>query len=142
MSWKRIGDHVVIVLPRGASVGDGIRDAAEEAGVASGSFTGIGAAENIRLAWFDRYEKCYREHALEGVWEIVALIGNVTRFEGAPRIHCHAVVSDRGCSTRAGHLVEASVAVTCEVSLMPYAEPLERAMDPAFKLPLIDLSKS
>ncbi|MGH7543042.1 MAG: PPC domain-containing DNA-binding protein [Gemmatimonadota bacterium] len=138
--WARHGVEVLVVLPRGTDLMDGIRDAVEEASVESCSFVGVGAIEAPRLAWFDRYEKRYRESSLEGVWEIASLIGNVTRYENAPRIHAHMVVSDRSCQTRAGHVAGGVVGVTCEIVLTPFDAPVERRFDDALHLPLIDLS--
>lgn len=138
--WARHGVEVLVVLPRGTDLMDGIRDAVEEASVESCSFVGVGAIEAPRLAWFDRYEKRYRETSLEGVWEIASLIGNVTRYENAPRIHAHMVVSDRSCQTRAGHVAGGVVGVTCEIVLTPFDAPVERRFDDALHLPLIDLS--
>ncbi len=139
-AWARRGTHVLLVLPRGAELLDGIREAAREAAIGSAAFVGLGAVEQLRLAWFDRYEKRYREGTLEGVWEIASLVGNVTRFEDAPRVHAHVVASDRSYRVRAGHLVGGVVAVTCEITLTPFEAPVERRFDDAFNLPLIDLS--
>ena len=139
-AWARHGRDVLIVLPRGTELLKGLREAVGEASVVSGSFVGLGAIEAPRLAWFDRYEHRYREASLEGVWEIASLIGNVTRYDDAPRIHAHAVISDRSCQTRAGHLVGGVVGVTCEIVLTPFEAPVERRFDDALHLPLIDLS--
>lgn len=139
-TWTRRDDHMVIVLGRGAPILEGIADALREAEVVSGSLVGIGAIEHPRLAWFDRWEKQYRERAFEGVWEIAALTGNATQFEDDIRLHCHAVISDRNCNTCGGHLTAGVVGVTCEITVVSYADPLMRSMDPESALPLLDLS--
>jgi predicted DNA-binding protein with PD1-like motif len=137
--WSRRGDYLVIVLPRGADVLEGILAAAQEAEVTSGALTGIGAIESPRLAWFDRYNKAYRERTFDGVWEIANMTGNLSQSEGELRLHCHLTAADRECRVRAGHLAGGRVAVTCEVTVVPYDDPLVRRMDPAFDLPLLDL---
>jgi hypothetical protein len=139
-SWVRRRRDVLVVLPRGTELLEGILEAVREASIESGSFVGLGAIEAPRLAWFDRYERRYRETSLEGVWEIASLIGNVTRYENAARVHAHIVVSDRSCQTRAGHLVGGMVGVTCEIVLSPFEAPVERRFDDALHLPLIDLT--
>ncbi len=139
-TWARRGDGIVIVLPRGADILQGILDAAAEAGVTSGAFTGIGAIEDPRLAWFDRDARAYRERTLPGVWEIAGLTGNLTRMpDGETRIHAHATVSGPDLMARAGHLSGGGVGVTCEVALTPWDPPVERRMDEDVGLPLIDL---
>lgn len=139
-AWTRRNEHLVIVLPRGERVLDGIAEACRESEIVSGSLMGIGAIELPRLAWFDRWEKAYRERTFEGVWEIASLIGNIAQFEDDVRLHCHAVISDRNCNTHGGHLTAGVVGVTCEVTVVPYADPLMRSMDPECALPLLDLS--
>lgn len=139
-SWDPRGPRLLIVLPRGAQILEGIRDAVREASIDSGSFVGLGAIEAPRLAWFDRYEQRYRETTFEGVWEIASLVGNVTQYEGDPRIHAHMVISDRSCQTRAGHLAGGVVGITCEIVLTPFETPVARRFDDVLHLPLIDLS--
>ncbi len=139
-AWTRRNDHVVITLARGTPILDGIADAIREAEVVSGALMGIGAIESPRLAWFDRYEKTYRERTFEGVWEIASLIGNIAQFEDDIRLHCHMVVSDRDCQARGGHLTAGVVGVTCEITVVPYVDPLMRSMGPESALPLLDLS--
>ena len=138
-AWARRGGDLLVVLARGTDLLDGLREAVREASVESGSFVGLGAVEAPRLAWFDRYEQRYRETSLEGVWEIAGLTGNVTRYENAPRIHAHVIVSDRLCETRAGHLVGGVVGVTCEIVLTPFESPVERVFDESLRVPLIEL---
>ncbi|HET9582402.1 MAG TPA: PPC domain-containing DNA-binding protein [Gemmatimonadota bacterium] len=138
-AWARRERDLLIVLARGTDLLDGLREAVREAAVESGSFVGLGAVEAPRVAWFDRYEQRYRETSLEGVWEIAGLTGNVTRYEDAPRIHAHVIVSDRSCETRAGHLLGGVVGVTCEIVLTPFESPVERVFDESLRLPLIEL---
>ncbi len=139
-TWKRCDDHLVIVLGRGTPVLEGVADALREAEVVSASLMGIGAIDHPRLAWFDRYEKQYRERTFDGVWEIASLIGNATQFQDDIRLHCHAVISDRNCNTCGGHLTAGVVGVTCEITVVPYGDPLLRSIDPECALPLLDFS--
>ena len=119
---------------------EGIADAVREAEVASGTLVGIGAVEKPRLAWFDRYEKAYRERTFDGVWEIVSLIGNLAQFNDDIRLHCHLIVSDRDCNVRGGHMTAGIVGVTCEIALVAYSDPLVRSINEQAGLPLLDLS--
>ncbi len=137
--WSRRGDHVLIVLPRGEDVLEGIVRAAREAEIASGLFVGIGAIEAPKLAWFDRYERMYQERTFDGVWEIVNMTGNLTQYDGELRIHCHLTAGGRDCHLRGGHLTGGRVGVTCEVTLVPYSDPVTRRMNDEFELPLLDL---
>ncbi|GIW68087.1 MAG: hypothetical protein KatS3mg099_035 [Candidatus Parcubacteria bacterium] len=88
----------------------------------------IGAVENPVVAYYRREDKRYEETELKGEWEVVSLLGNITRKEGRPFLHAHAVLSDASGHTRGGHLVRATVAVTLEIALWHSAIP-ERSFD-------------
>ncbi|GIW69085.1 MAG: hypothetical protein KatS3mg100_579 [Candidatus Parcubacteria bacterium] len=88
----------------------------------------IGAVEDPVVAYYRREDKHYEETELKGVWEVVSLLGNVTRKEGQPFLHAHATLSGAGGHTRGGHLVRATVAVTLEIALWHSAIP-DRSFD-------------
>lgn len=138
-TWTRRDEHLVVVLPRGTDILEGLLGAVREAEIVSGAFTGLGAIEDPELAYFDRDARVYNTHLFPGVWEIASLTGNLTQFGGQPRLHCHAVISGPDCAARAGHLAGGRVGVTCEIVLTPFASPLLRRIEPAFELPLIVL---
>jgi predicted DNA-binding protein with PD1-like motif len=107
--------------------------------VRSAALIGIGAAENVVLGCFIPKTRKYRKRTLRGDNEIAALVGNTAWRDGAPACHIHAVVATPGLVTRAGHLFAATVTVTCEISLWPGPRRLERKVDPACGLALLDL---
>lgn len=138
LRWVRRDGHILVVLPRGSEVLEGIVEAAREAEVASAALSGVGAIEHPRLAWFDREARVYRDRVFEGVWEIAHLTGNLARLDGELRIHAHATIAGADLAARAGHLLGGTVGVTCEVVLVVWEEPILRRVDPAYDLPLID----
>lgn len=100
-------------------------------------FTGIGALQRVTLAHYDPASRDYREIALEEQVELIALTGNISRYEDGPRIHAHALVSRPDGTALAGHLVAAEVRPTLELFVTALPAELERRMDDASGLPLI-----
>lgn len=110
---------------------------AVEHGVASGSFTAIGAFSSARVAWFDLETKKYLEIPADEQVEVLSLVGDVALRDGEPFVHAHAVLGRRDGSTVAGHLLSGTVRPTLELFLHVYPEPLRRVHDAATGLALI-----
>jgi predicted DNA-binding protein with PD1-like motif len=73
--------------------------------------------------------------------EVVALVGDVARERGRPKIHAHAVLGRRDGSTCGGHLLEGHVRPTLEVMLVQSPAHLARTVDTESALALIDIGK-
>lgn len=72
--------------------------------------------------------------------EVVSLVGDVALGpDGAPKLHVHVVLAKRDGSAWGGHLIEARVQPTLEVMLVESPSHLQRRIDTATGLALIDL---
>ena len=114
-----------------------LRDFAQANDVAAGSFQAIGAFRRATVAFYDLAARRYEEHAVDEQVEVCSLVGNVSRFQGAVRIHAHVVLGHRDLGTLGGHLVDAVVDPTLELFLRTFDAALERAPDAASGLPLL-----
>ena len=139
MQSKRITDGFVVKLNRGEQLVDSLIKFARQEKVDSGSVTGIGAVTNVTLGYFDREQKKYLEKRFEEVYELVSLVGSIATINYQPILHLHIIISDRNYKVYAGHLLSAEVAVTGEIFVRAYPEPLLRKKDPQFGLNLLDL---
>ena len=101
------------------------------------SVSGIGAAENARLAIFDTKNKKYAERDFEGDLEIVSLLGNVALANGFPKPHLHCTLASDDFLAHGGHLVSATVSVTCEIILRVSKTSINRSSDEVTGLMLI-----
>lgn len=132
-----------IRLVRGEEVMASLKDFCKRENIVSGSFRAIGAVENAKVGYFDRTTRDYGSIVYPDVMEVTSLIGNVALVDGEPFIHAHVVVTGaaEGMENRAlgGHLFDATVAVTLEIYLDSFAEPLERIMDESIGLKLLAL---
>ena len=77
-------------------------------------------------------------HFLSGDSEVefASASGSLGLVDGKPFVHLHAVVSDRECVPRAGHLFSAVTAATLEFVLFVAEQPIERTKDEATALNL------
>jgi predicted DNA-binding protein with PD1-like motif len=136
MKSRREASRIFIRLETGDDVHSSLVAAAAEHGAASGWFNGIGAARDVLLSYYDLERKDYDRTAVEGEVEIASASGPLSVLDGKPHVHLHAVVSDRNCVTRGGHLFRAVTAATLEFVLFVSEETIERTFDEATGLNL------
>ena len=105
----------------------------------SASLTGIGGVRHVRLAYYDLQERRYLTFDVDGIVELVSMVGNLSRLDGKPLWHVHAAVADREGNVRGGHLVSLEVAITVECWINPSSLPVNRKADDHSGLNLLDL---
>ena len=114
--------------------------ACKDAGVSAGSLSGLGAVNNTEIAYYDLETKEYLTKRFEDDREVVSLVGNVALVEGEPFIHAHVALGDRDMQMVGGHLVEATVAVTLEVSISVIPDAtFQRTLNDMIGLKLLQL---
>ena len=67
------------------------------------------------------------------------LAGNLTNKESQPFAHLHIVLGGRNHEAVAGHLFEGKTGATCELIVRPLTGFVQRKLDPATGLYLLDL---
>lgn len=143
MRWKVLSGGVPRTLAVVFDVGDEpvrmLEQLASQEGLTGSQVTGIGGFERATLGYFDWETKEYLRIPVDTQVEVVSLVGDLTEGDGRARLHAHAVVSFRDGTTRAGHLLEASVRPTLEVVVTDAPTGLERRSDAATGLALLDL---
>jgi predicted DNA-binding protein with PD1-like motif len=129
MKWRREGFRIFIRLELGDEVHSSLAEVASREGVSGGWFSGIGAASEVELGYYHLDRKAYDRTLIEGDVEFASASGSLGFVEGKPFVHLHAVVSDRECVTRGGHLFRAVAAATLEFVLLVADSPIERTRD-------------
>ena len=99
--------------------------------IGAGFFNGLGAVGEAEIGHFDPAANDYTWIKLSGPYEIVSLYGNITKVDGKPFIHAHIALGDKTFAVRGGHLKEAVVSVTCEVTLTRFRDDIGRTKDEA-----------
>lgn len=128
-----------LVFETGDSVVDELIAFAEEHDLNASHLTAIGAFQQARLGFYDLAEKKFDEIVVDEQVEVLSMMGNVARRDGAPALHAHVVLGRRDGSTLGGHLLAATVRPTLEMMLVETPGTLQRVHDEASGLPLLQL---
>lgn len=91
---------------------------AEEKHVSGARLGGIGAFQRLRIGYFDRTSRKYQAINIDEQVELLALVGNFARKDGTSTLHAHVIVGKRDGSAHGGHLLEAHVWPTLELTVI------------------------
>jgi len=131
------GRRVVARLAHGGDLLAEIGAVADLHGMAMAEVRAIGALSAARLAYYDQSAKTYGEFGVDGPVEILALLGSVSRRDGATAVHVHATLAGHDGSCVGGHVVPGCRVFACELVLQELdGDPLEREYDEVTGLPL------
>lgn len=133
------GDTHVLRFDRGEELHAALTEYCKSHKISAGTFTAIGAAEFVRLSWFDPELRKYEDKELSGAWEVVSLTGLVAMKEGDTHLHMHGCFSDASMEARAGHVSELRVRPTLELCLRTVSGTLKRRKDGETGLYLLDV---
>ncbi len=117
MEYGKIADRIVARLDPGEEIVKSVLAIAEREDIRLASVAAIGASDDVTLGIFDTKAKKYgsvRYSAHD--YELASVAGNLSRKDGEPYLHLHAVIADplHG-ECHGGHLSAAVVSATCEV---------------------------
>jgi uncharacterized protein len=129
----------VLVFNRGDEVMQGLSGFTAANDIGAAHFTALGAFSEASLAFFNLETKEYDEIPVGEQVEVLNITGNLSRFQGEPRVHAHAVLGRPDGSTIGGHLLRGIVQPTLEMFVTVLPDTLERQEDAETDLPLIAL---
>ena len=131
------GRRVVARLPHGGDLLEEIGAVAEAYGMRAAELRAIGALQTARLAFYDQTSHQYGEFPVDAPVELVGLLGNVSRRDGATAVHAHATLAGHDGACVGGHVAPGCVIFACELLLQELVgEPHEREFDEVTGLPL------
>ena len=131
------GRRVVARLPHGGDLLEEIAAVADAHGMPAAELRAIGALQTARLAFYDQTTHEYGEFAVDAPVEIVGLLGNVSRRDGATAVHAHATLAGHDGACVGGHVAPGCVIFACELIVQELVgEPLVREYDEVTGLPL------
>jgi uncharacterized protein len=127
-----------VIFYQGDEAFSGLVEFAEKYQVTSAHFTAIGALNGATLGWFDPQRKMYKKIPINGQHEVIGMSGDIALYQGKPVVHTHMVVGNCDGTTRAGHVLDAYVSPTLEVMVTVDPITMQKRLDPATDLTLID----
>jgi predicted DNA-binding protein with PD1-like motif len=139
MKYFVFGSHYIVRLDAGERIVETLKALCERDGIGGGYFHGLGAVGEAEIGHIDPASNDYTWLKLTGPREIVSLYGNVTTVDGKPFIHAHVALGDGTFSVRGGHLKEAVVSVTCEITLTRFRDDIGRKKNAKTGLSLLAL---
>ena len=143
MKVKLLNDGVektyALILETGDDVLETITRFATEQELKANHFTAIGAFSEAEVGFFDFAKKDYNRIPIKEQTEVLSLTGDITVYEGKPQIHAHVVLGKADGTAHGGHLLKAIVHPTLEIILVESPSSMQRKMDMASGIPLIEL---
>ncbi len=140
MHFQRFGDRVQIRLESGEHIGASLLAWLKVEGIGYATMTGLGAVSSATVSYWNAATREYEPHQLDDQMEVVSLIGNVSIKHGEPFTHIHVTLGRRDLSIVGGHFNDAVVHPNLELWVRPEAEAVERTLDEACGLYLLQLS--
>lgn len=119
---------LLITLKPGEQVRQALEQACLDWNVRSGAVSGIGGVCKVELGYWQASQADYQRKRLEGNFELLTLLGNISLYRGRPFAHLHVSLADESLQVVGGHFFEATVTATVELFLTP-CEPIERDWD-------------
>jgi predicted DNA-binding protein with PD1-like motif len=124
-----LGSTYVVRLDAGEKIIETLAALCERDAIGGGFFHGLGAVGEAEIGHFDPAANAYSWTKVPGPSEIVSLYGNITKVDGCPFIHAHIALGDKTFAVRGGHLKEAAVSATCEITLVRFRDDIARRKD-------------
>lgn len=101
--------------------------------------SGIGGFRSATVGYYDMDEQRYEAIHVNEQVEVLSMLGNVTAYQGRPKIHAHCVLGHRDGRTTGGHLLAGIVRPTLELLVEELPAVLHRRDRPEIGIPLIEL---
>ncbi len=110
-------NNFVLRFDKGDEVITGLAEFMKSQKVGACSFSGIGAASEVAIGFYNPFLKNFRQKPYAEELEIISLNGTGALKAGQPAIHAHGMFGRNDFSTLGGHVFKLVVSATCEISL-------------------------
>ncbi len=129
----------VIRLSKGDEIIMKLTDFCRKNNIVNGIVSAVGAVSSAELALYRLDDKKYFSKKFKEPLEICSLNGNIALLDSKPFLHIHAVLSNSRMTAFGGHLKEAVVSATCEVTIIEFDSKIGRKYDEEIGLNLMDV---
>ncbi len=129
MEYARFDNTIVARIDRGEEILEQLKAIALAENVHLAHISALGAVGDFTVGVFNTAEKQYHANRFTGDWEIVSLVGNISRMNGEYYAHLHMSAGGTDGSVVGGHLNRAVVSATCEMFITIHDGTVERRFD-------------
>lgn len=142
MFYKELQDGFLVRLARGEEIRAGLSELMQRKSIGCGFVAGLGAVSDPNMGYYVLDEKRYVERRFEGEFELVGLTGTLSWYDGEPFPHVHLLLTQPDFRTVGGHCFEATTSATVEMLVRADQDLVDRRIDEAIGLHLMQLPKS
>lgn len=140
MKYSFDGYNYLIRLDKGEKLAESLERFAAETKIEGAWVSGLGAALEATLGYYDLDKKEYVWRQFEGLREVVSLTGNLAYDEdGQFMFHLHGVLSGDDFQTIGGHVKDLTAGATVELFIHRAYQPTKRKLDETTGLKTLDL---
>lgn len=132
----------IMIFSPGDEIVSGLNEFAQKYNVKSAHFKAIGDAVSAKIGWYDRDRKMFKVISISTPAEITSLIGDIAIYNGKPSVHAHINLATEDGIVHGGHLLEAFVGPTLEVSMTVEPKPMYKSLSEESKAAVIDPAKT
>lgn len=137
MEYSKKENLIIARIDKGEEIASCIKKICEDEHLLSGVVSGIGALGQVELGHFNSDTKQYKTKLFNGQFEIASLVGNISRMDGVPYLHLHAVIANDAFKTYGGHFSKGVVSATAEISIVTGSNDIGRVFNEHIGLNLI-----
>jgi predicted DNA-binding protein with PD1-like motif len=113
----KAGRHFLIRLPYEADIIEYLTGFCAEKKIHCAAVNLIGATSMVTIGYYSQESRKYYPKTFEQEMEIVSCSGSVSRKDGKPFLHLHAVMGDVELKSWGGHLFPGSKVFACEAHI-------------------------
>lgn len=139
MRYKKFNDKYIIRIDKGEEIVETLKNFCQKENIKLGYLTGIGAANQLVIGFFETGTKEYHQQEFKGDFEIAPLVGNISTMKGEVYLHLHINIAGQDNNSYAGHLNKAVVSATFEAVLHKIEGEVEREFSDQIGLNLYKL---
>lgn len=119
----------ILALKIGEDLFESILRALTDAQLTAASISGLGAVDDVTLAYYNLETKSYQTKLFHGMYELTSLNGNMAFLDGKRFLHIHGTIGSDTYDVFGGHFMSATVGPSVEISVVPLSGKIERAYD-------------
>ncbi len=128
MSKKYCVDKIhLLSIPRGEEIISYITRYVEENNIRTAIVTAIGSLYDVKIGYYSVEKDKYLEIKLNGYYELLSAIGNISLKYDKPFLHLHVTLGDHEGRVYGGHLLHGKVFVAETKIIELKGEPITRS---------------